>query len=165
MSACSVPDTIPLAYRIIYWNFKSIDLEIDLKQISPDFLITKLNDIKPKKNVLIQEWQTWNKSLFPRRECSEPNVIAEYIENKHLEWTVFGNFGKLEIVVNGSNVEKCYWINFRKSPPKIIFFFLYWNMSIKYAHEKCLKIINLSWRGIYTTLYINNSICTYYNML
>ena len=77
MSACSVSDTIPLAYRIIYWTFKFLDLEIDLKQISPDFLITNLKDNKPKKRFLIQEWQTWNKSLYSRRKCSELNVITE----------------------------------------------------------------------------------------
>ena len=69
-------------------------------------------------------------------------------------------------MVDLSNVEDCHWIKSSKGPKKVIV-----KLSrCKNANKICLlkkglKGMNLSSLGINSTVYINDSLCTYYKML
>ena len=69
-------------------------------------------------------------------------------------------------MVDPSNLEDCHWIKSSKGPKKVIV-----KLSRrKDANKICLlkkglKVMNLSSLGINSTVYINDSLCTYYKVL
>ena len=79
---------------------------------------------------------------------------------------MLGIFEKLDVIVDPSYVEDCYWTKSSKGPKKVI---------VKISRrkdvnkirlsKKGLKGINLSPRGIISTVYMSNSLCTYYKLL
>ena len=142
------------------------DLKKDFEQLRSDLSVTKMVNTKLKEKVVSLERQTWSNSQYSRRECLEPSGIPETIENKDLEGTVLGIFKKLNVMVDPSNVEDCHWIKSSKGPKKVIVKF----SRRKNANKICLlkkglKGMNLSSLGINSTVYINDSLYTYYKIL
>ena len=79
---------------------------------------------------------------------------------------MLGIFEKLDVMVDGSNVEECHWRKSSTGAKEVI---------VKPSRrkdankirllKKGLKGMNLSSLGINSTVYINDSLCTYYKML
>ena len=112
------------------------------------------------------ERQTWINSQYSRQECLELSGTPGTIENKDLEGTVLGIFEKLDVMVDPSNVEDCHWIKSSKGPKKVIVkLFRRKDANKIRLLKKGLKGMNLSSLGINSTVYINDSLCTYYKIL
>ena len=92
--------------------------------------------------------------------------LKEKVENKDLERTVLDIFEKLDVMVDPSNVEDYHWIKSSKGPKKVIVKLSRRKDANKiHLLKKGLKGMNLSSLGINTTVYINDSLCTYHKML
>ena len=75
-------------------------------------------------------------------------------------------FEKLDVMVNPINIEDCHWIKSSKSPKKVIVKLSRRKDANKIRLlKKGLKGMNLSSLGIDSTVYINDSLCSYYKML
>ena len=142
------------------------DLKKDFEQLRSDLSVTKMVNTKLKEKVVSLERQTWSNSQYSRRECLVPSGIPETIENKDLEGIVLGIFKKLDAMVDPSNVEDCYWIKSSTGPKKVIVKLSRRKNASKICLlKKGLKGMNLSSLGINSTVYINDSLCTYYKIL
>ena len=142
------------------------DLKKDFEQLRSDLSVTKMVNTKLKEKVVSLERQTWSNSQYSRWECIVPSGIPETIENKDLEGIVLSIFKKLDAMVDPSNVEDCYWIKSSKGPKKVIVKLSRRKNASKICLlKKGLKGMNLSSLGINSTVYINDSLCTYYKIL
>ena len=142
------------------------DLKKGFEQLRSDLSVTKQVNTKLKEKVVSLERQTSSNSQYSRRECLELSGIPETIENKDLERTVLGIFEKLDVMVDPNNAEDCHWIKSSKGPKKVIVKLSRRKDANKIRLlKKGLKGMNLSSLGINSTVYINDSLCTYYKML
>ena len=142
------------------------DLKKYFEQLRSDLSVTKLVNTKLKEKVVSLERQTWSNSQYSRRGCLELSGIPETIESKDLEGTALDIFEKLDVMVDPSIVEDCHWIKSSKGPRKVIVKLSRRKDANKIRSlKKGLKCMNLSSLGVNSTVYINDSLCTYYKML
>lgn len=89
-------------------------------QLRSDLSITELVNTKLKEKFVSLERQTRSNSQYSRRDCLELSVTPETIEIKDLEGTALGIFGKLDVIMDLSNVEDYHWIKSSKVPKRVI---------------------------------------------
>ena len=96
----------------------------------------------------------------------ELSGIPETIENADLEGRALGIFEQLDMMVNSNNIEDCYWVKSSKDQNMVIVkLFRREDANKIRLSKKGLKGMNLSPLGINSTVYINDSLCTYHKIL
>ena len=78
---------------------------------------------------------------------------------------MLGIFEKLDVMLDPSNVEDRHWIKFSKGPKKVIVKLSRCKDANIIRLKKGPKGMNLSSLIINSTVYINDSLCTYYKIL
>ena len=119
-----------------------------------------------RERVTNLERQCWSNSQCSRREYLELTGIPETNNINTLESTVLKSFEKLEVKVDPSNVEDCYWISSKNGLKRVIVKISKREDASKIcSSKKKLKDMDLTSIGINTPVYINDSLYTYYQML
>ena len=119
-----------------------------------------------KKQLILTERQCWANAQYSRRECIEISGIPSSVHENDLEGKVLEVFHKLGSSVNEENVEACHRI--KQGSDKVI---------IKFSRRKdCQQVMKVK-RDLRnmdcteldlpagTTLYLNESLCSYYRWL
>ena len=117
------------------------------------------------KKITTLERQCWANNQYSRRECLEISGIPENIENKDLQNLTLQIFEKIHISVDPENVEDCHCVKTQRSKKVIIKLSRRNNANKIRSEKKKLKGKNLTSLGINTPVYINDSLCIYYEKL
>ena len=92
------------------------DLKKDFEKLGSDLSVARQVNSVLRERVTSLERQCWSNSQYSRRECLELTGIPETSDNNTLESTVLKIFEKLEVNMDPSNVEDCYWISSKNGP-------------------------------------------------
>ena len=135
-------------------------------RLETDLSVAKHINEALHKQLILTERQCWPNAQYSRRECIEISGIPNSVKDDDLEGKVLEVFDKLGVVIKEENVEACHRIkqgsdrtiiklSRRKDCPQI--------MKVK----RDLRNMDLSETGlpVGTTLFVNESSCSYYRWL
>ena len=111
------------------------------------------------------ERKCWSNSQYFRRECLQITVIPGKTNQKDLENTALNIFRKLHVEIDSSNIEACHWLLGKGPKPAIIKFSKRKDANRIRHCKKNLKGMDLTPLGIFSPVFINDSLCQYYKML
>ena len=142
------------------------DLKKAFEKLGSDLSVARQVNSVLRERVTSLERQCWSNSQYSRRECLELTGIPETSDNNTLESTVLKIFDRLEVKVDLSNVKDCHWISSKNGPKRVIVKVSKRKDASKICSSKRkLKDMDLTSIGITKPVYINDSLCTYYQML
>ena len=142
------------------------DLKKAFEKLGSDLSVARQVNSVLRERVTSLERQCWSNSQYSRRECLELTGIPETSDNNTLESTVLKIFERLEVKVDLSNVKDCHWISSKNGPKRVIVKVSKRKDASKICSSKRkLKDMDLTSIGITKPVYINDSLCTYYQML
>ena len=142
------------------------DLKKAFEKLGSDLSVARQVNSVLRERVTSLERQCWSNSQYSRRECLELTGIPETSDNNTLESTVLKIFERLEVKVDLSNVKDCHWISSKNGPKRVIVKVSKRKDASKICSSKRkLKDMDLTSTGITKPVYINDSLCTYYQML
>ena len=142
------------------------DLKKAFEKLGSDLSVARQVNSVLRERVTSLERQCWGNSQYSRRECLELTGIPETSDNNTLESTVLKIFERLEVKVDLSNVKDCHWISSKNGPKRVIVKVSKRKDASKICSSKRkLKDMDLTSIGITKPVYINDSLCTYYQML
>ena len=123
-----------------------------------------LND-KLHECVLSLETQCWGNNQYSRRECLEITGVPGSFSNDDLEETTIKIFDKLDVALDPSNIEDCHWLKSNGPKKVIIKFARHKDANLIWKNKNKLKGMNLCSIGINNPVFLNDSLCSYYEML
>ena len=142
------------------------DLKKAFEKLGSNLSVARQVNSVLRERVTSLERQCWSNSQYSRRECLELTGIPETSDNNTLESTVLKIFERLEVKVDLSNVKDCHWISSKNGPKRVIVKVSKRKDASKICSSKRkLKDMDLTSTGITKPVYINDSLCTYYQML
>ena len=141
------------------------DLKSDFRRLESELSISRTINSKLCDRVISLEHQCWANNQYSRRECLEITGLPENTENGNLEDLTLKVLNEIGVNIDSQNVEDCHWIK-TQGPEKVIIKFSKRKDANKVRTEKKkLKGKNLTSLRINKPIYINDSLCTYYNKL
>ena len=128
-------------------------------------ILRRVND-ELQKQLISTERQCWANAQYSRRECIEVAGIPSSVSDDNLENKVLKIFDKLGVPINPNNIEACHRIK-KDSDRTIVKFNKRKDCQQVMRVKKDLK--NMTFTDIDlpvgTTLYLNESLCSYYRWL
>ena len=115
-----------------------------------------------KNQIVVLECKCWSNEQYSRHESLETSGTEA---NKFIK-TVLKVFEKLDVHVDPKNVKDCHWLKTRNSSRKVII--KLWkrkDVDKTCQAKKKLKSSNLELMGISSPVFINDSLCAYYEKL
>ena len=135
-------------------------------RLETDLSVAKHINEALQKQLILTERQCWANAQYSRRECIEISGIPNSVKDDDLEGKVLEVFDKLGVVIKEENVEACHRIK-QGSDRTII------KLSRRKDCQQIMKVkrdlrnMDLSETGlpVGTTLFVNESLCSYYRWL
>ena len=128
-------------------------------------ILRRVND-ELQKQLISTERQCWANAQYSRRECIEVAGIPSSVSDDNLENKVLKFFHKLGVSINPNNIEACHRIK-KDSDRTVVKFNKRKEFQQVMRVKKDLK--NMTFTDIDlsvgTTLYLNESLCSYYRWL
>ena len=146
-------------------NKEVSELRSDFKKIESELSVSKNVNNKLHKRVVALERQCWGNNQYSRRECLEITGVPDSVSNDDLEETTIKIFVKLNVAIDPSNIEDCHWLKSNGPKKVIIKFVRRKDANLVRKNKNKLKGMNLSSVGINNSVFINDSLCSYYKML
>ena len=135
-------------------------------RLDPEVSILRRVNDELKKQLISTERQCWANAQYSRRECIEVAGIPSSVSDDNLENKVLKIFDKLGVPINPNNIEACHRIK-KDSERTIVKFNKRKDCQQVIRAKKDLK--NMTFTDIDlpvgTTLYLNESLCSYYRWL
>ena len=129
------------------------DLKQNYIKLESELSVARQVDNKLKEHIVSLEHQCRNNSQYPRRECLEITGIPDKTDQKDLENTALNIFRKLDVEIDSSLNSLLLIIKFSKRK----------DANIIRHWKKNLKGMNLTSLSISSPVFINDSLCQYYN--
>ena len=141
------------------------DLKQNYIKLESELSVARQVNNKLKEHIVSLERQCWSNSQYSRRECLEITGIPDKTDQKDLENTALNFFRKLDVEIDSSNIKDCHWLP-SKGPKHAIIKFSKRKDANRIRHcKKNLKGMDLTPLGIFSPVFINDSLCQYYKML
>ena len=135
-------------------------------RLETDLSVAKRINESLQKQLILTERQCWANAQYSRRECIEISGIPNSIKDDDLEGKVVEVFDKLGVVIKEENVEACHRIK-HSSERTIIKLSRRKDCQQIMKVKKDLRNMDLSETSlpVNTNLFVNESLCSYYNCL
>ena len=127
--------------------------------------VSKNVNSKLRERVVALERQCWRNNQYSRRECLEIAGVPDSVSNDDLEKPTIKIFDKLDVAIDPSNIEDCHWLKINGPKKVIIKFGRRKDANLIRKNKKNLKGMNLCSVGINNPVFINDSLCSYCEML
>ena len=140
-------------------------LNTNLELLKSDFSATRIENNSLNERLIALERQCWANAQYSRRECLEITGIPSSVSDKDLDEVVCKAITKAEVDITANDIEDCHRVG-NKGQTIIIFGarkVVRQVLSLRKDLNKN-KISDIDLTG-QSTLYINQSLCPYYNML
>ena len=135
-------------------------------KIQAEWVVTKCVNSELCKRIVTMERQCWANAQYSRRECLEVAGIPRQVDDKNLETKVLSIFQKIGCTIDPTFIDDCHRLG--KNNDRVI---------VKFTRRKdCKQILkvkkdlrNLDMEDLDlprgTKIYINQSLCPYYQIL
>ena len=142
------------------------DLSKNYLMLESELSVSRTVTANQRKQIVELERQCWSNEQYSRRECLEIAGIPSNTDNTKLEETVLNVFSTIDVTVDSENIEACHWLKSKSGVNKVIVKFSKRKDAERVRNaKKKLKSTDLSAVGIKNPVYINDSLCTYYNKM
>ena len=142
------------------------ELRKNYNNLKADLKVSKSVTEAMKNHIIVLERKCWSNEQYCRRECLEISGIPSNTEAGKLGKTLLKVFEKVDVDVDHKNVKDCHWLKTRNSSKKVIIKLSKRGDADKIRQvKKKMESLNLEWIGISSSIFINDSLCSYYKKL
>ena len=146
-------------------NKEISELRQNYEKMQSELCVSRQVSSKLRQQIFPLERQCWTNCQYFRRECLELSSLPESMQNSELEDTALQLLKKLDVEIDSSNIEDCHWLPSKGPKRVVVKFFKRKDTNRIRKVKKNLKGMDLSSIGIRSSVYINDSLGKYYNMV